>query len=114
MVFLNNINNDYYIVQLLNQMLIQLKIRPYYIFHPKDVIGTKHFSISIEEGINIFNKLRGNTSGLAIPTYVYNSTNGLGKIPLTSQILELQDKEHNVVLNTWEGKQIIINIERKI
>lgn len=114
MVFLNNINNDYYIVQLLNQMLVQLKIRPYYIFHPKDVVGTKHFSISIEEGINIFNKLRGNTSGLAIPTYVYNSANGLGKIPLTSQILELQDKEHNVVLKTWEGKQIKINIERKI
>ncbi len=110
MVFLKNINNDANILRLLNQMLLLHKIKPYYIFHPKNVIGTQHFSITIEEGINIYKKLRGNTSGLAIPTYILNAPNGMGKIPLNPQILELMDLENNVHLETWEGNKICINI----
>lgn len=110
MVFLKNINNDSYILQLLNQMLLMHKIRPYYIFHPKNVIGTNHFSISIEEGINIYSRLRGNTSGLAIPTYILNAPNGKGKIPLNSQILELKDSDNNVCLSTWEQDKINVNL----
>lgn len=110
MVFLKNVNTDYYTLQLLNQLLLKIKIRPYYIFHPKDVIGTKHFSISIAEGIRLFEQLRGNTSGLAIPTYIYNAEQGLGKIVLNRDILKNVDSDGNVVLETWEGNKIIKNI----
>lgn len=110
MVFLKHINNDPNILQLLNQMLLINKIKPYYIFHPKNICGTNHFTISIEEGINIYNKLRGNTSGLAIPTYILNAPNGKGKISLNTQILELKDSENNVTLTTWEKNKIIINL----
>lgn len=110
MVFLKNINDDYYMLQLLNQLLLINKVKPYYIFHPKDVLGTKHFSIPISTGIEIYNKLRGNTSGLAIPMYVYNAPKGLGKIPLSAQILETADFANNVSLKTWEEKEIFINI----
>lgn len=112
MVFLKNVNNNYYTIQLLNQLLLKCKIRPYYIFHPKNVLGTKHFSITIEEGLNIYSRLRGNTSGLAVPTYVFNAPNGLGKIPLTSQVLDMQDNDHNVTLKTWEGHEIKINVRK--
>lgn len=114
MVFLKNINNDAYILQLLNQILLMHKIRPYYIFHPKDVIGTHHFSISIAEGLNIYNRLRGNTSGLAIPTYILNAPGGLGKISLNSQMLELEDSQDNVQVTTWEGKKIKINLRSTV
>lgn len=110
MVFLKNVNNDSNILQLLNQMLLEIKVRPYYIFHPKNVIGTKHFSISIEEGINIYEKLRGNTSGLAIPTYIYNAEHGLGKIVLNKEIFKLVDQEGFSILETWEGNKIKVNI----
>lgn len=110
MVFLKGINNNSNTLQLLNQLLLKHKVRPYYIFHPKEVIGTKHFSITIEEGIKIYDKLRGFTSGLAIPMYVINAPNGMGKIPLNSQLLELYNKNGRNILKTWEGKEIILDL----
>lgn len=110
MVFLRNVNTDYYTLQLLNQLLLKIKIRPYYIFHPKDVIGTKHFSICIEEGIRIYEQLRGNTSGLAIPAYILNTEQGLGKIALNKDILKNANPEGTVILETWEGNKIFKNI----
>lgn len=113
MVFLKNVNTDYYTLQLLNQLLLKIKIRPYYIFHPKDVIGTKHFSISIEEGIHIYEKLRGNTSGLAVPTYIFNAEQGLGKIALNKDILKQVNSDGTVILETWEGNKITKNIREE-
>lgn len=112
MVFLKNVNTNYYTLQLLNQLLLNIKVRPYYIFHPKDVIGTKHFSISVEEGIHIYEQLRGNTSGLAIPTYILNAENGQGKIPLNKEMLKLAQPDGNIILETWEGNKITLNIRR--
>ena len=113
MVFLKNINTDYYILQLLNQLLLKIKIRPYYIFHPKDVIGTKHFSISIEEGIQIYEQLRGNTSGLAIPTYILNAEQGMGKIALSKDILRQANSDGTVIIETWEKNRILQNIKEE-
>ena len=110
MVFLKGVNTDYFTLQLLNQLLLKIKVRPYYIFHPKDIIGTKHFSISIAEGISIYEQLRGNTSGLAIPTYIYNAEQGLGKIALNKDILRNINPNGTVSLETWEGNKIIKNI----
>lgn len=106
MVFLKGVNDDYYTLQLLNQSLLKSYIRPYYIFHPKNVIGTHHFSISIEKGLEIYEKLRGNTSGLAIPTYVYSAPKGLGKISLSSDVLRSVDSNNSYILKTWENKKI--------
>ncbi len=105
MVFLNGINNDKYIVQLLNEQLLKARVRPYYIFHPKQVKGTAHFEIKVDEGLAIMKYLRGHTSGLAIPQYILNAPGGLGKIPLLPQYVEEMDDTH-VVLRTWEGKEI--------
>lgn len=112
MVFLKGINDDYYTLQLLNQFLLKSYVRPYYIFHPKNVIGTHHFSISIERGLEIYEKLRGNTSGLAIPTYIYSASNGLGKISLSSDALKNVDSNNNYILKTWENKEIKVKKEK--
>lgn len=108
MVFLKGINNDKYIVQLLNEGLLKARVRPYYIFHPKQVQGTKHFEIKVSEGLKIMEYLRGHTSGLAIPQYILNAPEGLGKIPLLPNYIEEND-EYHVKLKTWEGKEV--NIE---
>lgn len=107
MVFLRGVNNNKYVVQLLNEQLLTCRVRPYYIFHPKQVRGTKHFEITVEEGLNIIKALRGNTSGLAIPQYILNAPGGLGKIPLLPQYIKESDSEH-VILSTWEEKEVII------
>ena len=107
MVFLKGINNDKYIVQMLNERLLRARVKPYYIFHPKQVQGTKHFEIKVSEGLKIMEYLRGHSSGLAIPQYVLNAPKGLGKIPLLPNYIEENDESH-VKLHTWEDKEVEI------
>lgn len=107
MVFLKGINNDRFIVQMLNENLLRARVRPYYIFHPKQVVGTAHFQITVEEGLEIIKYLRGHTSGLAIPQYILNAPHGLGKVPLLPQYMVESDDKH-VILHTWEEKEVNI------
>ncbi len=108
MVFLKGINNDKYIVQLLNEGLLRARVRPYYIFHPKQVKGTGHFEITVEEGLRIMRYLRGHTSGLAIPQYIVNAPHGYGKIPLLPNYI-LESDDNHVRLMTWEGREVEID-----
>ena len=108
MVFLKGINDNKFIVQMLNEELLKARVRPYYIFHPKQVIGTEHFAITVKEGLKVMEHLRGHTSGLAIPTYILNAPGGLGKIPLLPEYILENDDKH-VRLRTWEGREV--NIE---
>ena len=108
MVFLKGINNDKYIVQLLNEGLLKARVRPYYIFHPKQVKGTGHFEITVEEGLKIMKYLRGHTSGLAIPQYIVNAPHGYGKIPLLPNYI-LESDERHVKLKTWEDREVEID-----
>jgi glutamate 2,3-aminomutase len=55
---------------LLNQQLLKCRIKPYYIFYARSVIGTTHFNTSVDDGIEIVEYLRGYVSGMAIPTYI--------------------------------------------
>ncbi len=101
-VLLNGINNDKYVMRLLNQELLKCRVRPYYIFHAKHVIGTTHFNTSIDDGIEIMEYLRGYTSGLAIPTYIVNAPKGKGKTPILPQYLLSRGKD-SIKIRTWEG-----------
>lgn len=107
-VLLKGVNNDPFVMLKLNQELLKIMVRPYYIFHPKRVKGTAHFWVKIEEGLNVMEHLRGHTSGLAIPTYVLNVPRGYGKVPLLPQyLLWLSDDE--AVIRTWENRIIKYN-----
>lgn len=113
MVLLKGVNDDKYIVQSLNQSLLKIRVRPYYIFHAKNVIGTTHFRTSIQTGIDIMKHLRGNTSGLAIPTYVLNAPCGGGKIPLNYPYCHEQP-DGSLHLETWEGEKISLSADGSI
>jgi len=104
-VLLRGINDQPYVMRKLGQELLKIRVRPYYIFHAKDVQGTRHFQTSITEGMDIIRSLRGHTSGLAVPTYIVNAPGGLGKIPLMPNYV-LQTPQDKVVLRTWEGKVV--------
>ncbi|SEU30393.1 glutamate 2,3-aminomutase [Lacrimispora sphenoides] len=101
-VLLNGINNDKYIMRLLNHELLKCRVRPYYIFHAKHVQGTAHFNTSIEDGIEIMEYLRGYTSGMAIPTFIVNAPKGLGKTPIFPNYIVSRGPGY-VQLRTWEG-----------
>jgi lysine 2,3-aminomutase len=103
MVLLKGVNNNKYVVRKLNQSLLQCRVKPYYIFHPKTVKGTSHFWVRFETGMEIMESLRGRTSGLAIPTYIVNGSKGLGKTPiLPNYLLYIGQKE--ATFRNWDGK----------
>lgn len=108
-VLLKGINNDSDIMKKLNQELLKVRVRPYYIFHAKPVKGTCHFITPIDEGIAIMKKLRGYTSGLAVPTYIINAPNGLGKVPIMPEYIVSHD-DSSVTLRNWEGKEVVISM----
>lgn len=103
-VLLKGINNDPNIIKKLNQELLKIRVRPYYIFHAKAVKGTRHFITTVNEGIEIMKQLRGYTSGLAIPTYIINAPNGYGKVPVLPQYVKEYDG-YSVRLQNWEGRE---------
>lgn len=108
-VLLKGVNDHPDIMKRLNQLLLQIRIRPYYIFHAKSVKGTTHFKTSIETGVAIMEQLRGYTSGLAVPTYIVNAPGGFGKIPLMPGYV-VATREDHLVLRTWEGKQVEVEV----
>ncbi len=102
-VLLKGINNDAFIMRKLNQELLKIMVRPYYIFHAKEVRGTSHFRTRVEEGIEIMDKLRGFTSGLAVPAFIVNSPGGYGKTPLLpNYVVNFFDEK--ILLRTWENR----------
>lgn len=104
-VLLNGINNDKFVMRLLNQELLKIRVRPYYIFHAKHVAGTSHFITSVDDGIEIMEYLRGYTSGMAIPTYIINAPGGKGKTPILPQYMISRGPNY-VTIRTWEGEVI--------
>lgn len=104
-VLLRGINDDPHIMKKLNHEMLKIRVRPYYIFHAKGVIGTMHFRTSVDIGIEIMEHLRGYTSGMAIPTFIINAPKGKGKTPMIPEYLISQGRNH-ITIRTWEGEII--------
>lgn len=102
-VLLKGINDNPHLMKALNQKLLKVRVKPYYIFHAKRVIGTGHFRTPVDAGIEIMEYLRGYTSGMAIPQFIVNAPLGLGKTPINPQYIISRGPDY-LVLRTWEGK----------
>ena len=82
-VLLKGINDDPVIMKQLMHELLQVRVRPYYIYQCDPVRGTAHFRTTIASGLKIIEALRGHTTGYAVPTYVVDAPGGGGKIPVS-------------------------------
>ena len=103
-VLLKGINDRPYIMKKLMHELLKIRVRPYYIYQCDPVRGTQHFRTPVAAGINIMEKLRGHTSGYALPTYVIDGPGGGGKIPVGP----------NYILSQAKGKYVLRNYKGKI
>ena len=102
-VLLKGINDKPYIMKKLVHELLKIRVRPYYIYQCDLAMGTEHFRTSVATGIQIIEKLRGYTTGYAVPTYVVDAPGGGGKIPVEPVYLVSRGKG-KVVLRNYEGK----------
>lgn len=94
-VLLKGVNDTYERMYALLRGLLMMRARPYYLFHPHNVEGTEHLRPSVDVGMAIMRKLRGNITGFAIPSYIIDTPSG--KVPIT----------HNHVLGR-DGEDLIL------
>lgn len=102
-VLLKGVNDKPYIMKKLVHELLKIRVRPYYIYQCDLATGTGHFRTSVATGIQIIEKLRGHTTGYAIPTYVIDAPGGGGKIPVEPDYVISKEKG-KIVLRNYEGQ----------
>ncbi len=107
-VLLRGVNDSVKTMRALVQGLVRIKVRPYYVYHCDNVLGTAHLRTSVRRGLEIMEGLRGHTTGFAVPTYVVDAPQGGGKIPLMPNYLVSQG-EHGMVLRNFEG--VLVSVE---
>jgi lysine 2,3-aminomutase len=80
-VLLKDVNDNLSQLQKLFETLIDYNIRPYYLHHPDVVKGANHFRLTLEEGRELYGKLRKTLPGWGLPQYVIDIPEGFGKVP---------------------------------
>lgn len=101
-VLLAGVNDCVHIQRKLVQDLVQMRVRPYYLYQCDLVDGAGHFRTPVAKGIEIIEGLRGHTSGYAVPTFVVDAPGGGGKIPVMPNYL-ISASDHKIVLRNYEG-----------
>ncbi|MDQ7056013.1 MAG: KamA family radical SAM protein [Persephonella sp.] len=107
-VLLKDINDSPNTIENLMRSLLHVKIKPYYLFYCDPTKGVLHFRTDIKKGVEILEHLRGNLSGIGIPTYAVDLPGGLGKIPLTPEYV-LEETDEYILLKSPYGKTVKIN-----
>ena len=101
-VLLSGINDCVNVQRKLVNDLVNIRVRPYYLYICDMVHGAGHFRTPVSKGIEIVEGLRGHTSGFCVPTFVVDAPYGGGKIPVGPNYV-LSTSDHRVVLRNYEG-----------
>ncbi|MBC8416563.1 MAG: KamA family radical SAM protein [Candidatus Cloacimonetes bacterium] len=102
-VLLKNVNDSADTLKKLFHELLKVRVKPYYLYQCDPISGSAHFRTTVHKGIQIMEKLRGYTSGYAIPTYVIDAPGGGGKIPVQSKYL-IDENADYIFLKNYEKK----------
>jgi lysine 2,3-aminomutase len=101
-VLMRGVNDSTETMLKLCQGLLKMGVRPYYLFQCDPIQGAEHLRTNAWTGVEILEKMRGHTSGLAIPTFVVD-TEGGGKVPLAPNYL-MYATEESLVVRNYEGR----------
>ncbi len=101
-VLLRGINDCPTIMKRLNQKLVQNRVRPYYFYQCDLSEGIEHFRTRVSKGIEIYEALRGHTSGFAVPLFIVDAPGGGGKVPVAPNYL-ISQSDKKVVIRNYEG-----------
>jgi lysine 2,3-aminomutase len=102
-VLLKHVNDDAGVLAALFQKLLMCRVRPYYLYQCDLITGSAHLRTSVRQGLEIMEKLRGHTSGYAVPQYVIDAPGGGGKVPINPGYV-LSHNNDRVVIRNFEGK----------
>jgi len=102
-VLLRRINSSARILTDLSHRLLEHRVRPYYL-HQMDVAeGIEHLRTSTRTGVEILERMRGWTSGLAIPHLAVDLPGGGGKVTLGPDYL-VERGERETLFRNYRGE----------
>jgi lysine 2,3-aminomutase len=101
-VLLRRINSSYVVMKKLCQQLLIIRVRPYYIYQCDLSEGIEHFRTPVSKGFEIIERMRGHTSGLAVPTLVVDMPGGGGKVPIFPNYL-ISMSDNATVFRNYKG-----------
>ena len=102
-VLLKHVNDDADVMKAHVQKLLMCRVKPYYIYQCDLISGSAHLRVSVRKGLEIMEKLRGHTTGYAVPQYVIDAPGGGGKVPINPEYV-LSHNADRVVIRNFEGK----------
>ena len=102
-VLLRGVNDDAAVMHRLMEMLLAMRVRPYYLHQVDRVCGTAHFQVPLVTGLAIMVHLRGRLSGMGVPHYMVDLPGGGGKVPLTPDYVVEKRPDHWILRN-FEGR----------
>jgi len=82
---LKGINDDVSTLIDLMQGLVENGITPYYLFHCRPVVGNEEFMMTLQDGIEIVQKVRAGLTGLA-RGFRYSGSHSTGKIEIVGKL----------------------------
>jgi lysine 2,3-aminomutase len=101
-VLMRGVNDCAKVMMRLVRGLVQIRVKPYYFYQCDLAEGTGHFRTSVSKGIEIYESLRGHTTGFAVPMYIIDAIGGGGKTPVIPQYL-ISMAHNEVILRNYEG-----------
>lgn len=105
-VLLKGVNDDHETMKSLIHRLLMMKVRPYYLYQCDLIKGSSHLRTDVKAGLDIIKKLRGYTTGYAIPQFVIDSPGGGGKVPISPETAKF-NKDGSINLITYSNSEII-------
>ena len=101
-VLLAGINDTVVTMKSLMHGLVKIRVKPYYLYQCDPIIGSAHFRTPVSKGLEIYQGLRGHTTGYAVPNYVIDAPGGGGKIPLIPETVVGRDG-NDLLIRNYEG-----------
>ena len=102
-VLLKHVNDDADVMKALMQKLLMCRVKPYYLYQCDLIAGSAHLRASVAKGLEIMEKLRGHTTGYAVPQYVIDAPGGGGKVPINPEYV-LCRNAGRVLIRNFEGR----------
>ena len=101
-VLMRGVNDCANVMKRLVHKLVAYRVKPYYYYQCDLAEGTAHFRTSVAKGIEIYESLRGHTTGFAVPTYIIDAIGGGGKTPVYPNYVITQ-APGQIILRNYEG-----------
>lgn len=106
-VLLRGVNDDAATLRSLVHRLLQVRVRPYYLYACDLILGSAHWRVPVGKGLEIIRSLRGWTSGYAVPQFVIDAPGGGGKIPLNPDYVENISEDGKFTLRNFRGERFV-------